>query len=93
MRYLLLILFHIILFSSCTESIKPVENPKSLELQYSEAQKDTMLVLVVDHTIMIFDKNNQQVYEVTKVDSALGVLLGVLLGFLLGVMLTTIFVL
>lgn len=68
MKYLLLILIPIILLSSCTEDIKPVEDPKSVELKYSEADKDTMLVLVVDHTIMVFDQNNQQVYAVEQID-------------------------
>lgn len=56
------------MFSSCTENIKPVEDPKSVELKYSEADKDTMLVLVVDHTIMVFDQNNQQVYHVDQLN-------------------------
>lgn len=69
MKYLLLILLPIIMFSSCTENIKPVEDPKSVELKYSEADKDTMLVLVIDEKIMLFDQTNQLVYKEEKDDT------------------------
>lgn len=68
MKYLFLILIPIIMFSSCTEDIEKVEDPKAVELKYSETQKDTMLVLVVDHTIMVFDQDNQLVYAVEQIN-------------------------
>jgi hypothetical protein len=68
MKYLLLILIPILLFSSCTEDIEKVKDPKAVELKYSEAVKDTMLVLVVDHTIMVFDQTNTHVYTVEQIN-------------------------